>query len=757
MHVDGFSEGEKPELGGGSGSNSGAGTPSPTPPGGGEGDGDGDETVRMRRGDGPVPVPAAGERQQPEPETLRAPEPSYDPTPQASYELHTPDRDILTSPSPGPSNSGGPSYRRRRSRSRSRSRTSKDLKRAQAQGLLPRFGTGDSSADEAPPTPARALSPFLLHPLPVSPTPRFLPGGGLNTTNLSSNFPFNAPSPSLSGPSSPVIGGGGMLPMARPTLSDIQAGLKRSNSAGRSLAMRALTGGTEDYTPSPSPTHGIGRNNTVSGGERSAARKMLLNRLGTRIGAVSPGPGTALGTGGETSGGEEVGGGSGRGGEIPAWGKRGRKRRSRGGSRGQPGEFPNNISSNAAGEESEPGRELVDDLSRSGVDESTTRSQSRGGGYGDADSPVLPPSIPLPQLHSHSHSPSPVPALNSAPQPQYPRRRSVFIEDDYEYDEAQIPPGGSTSQQQSQRPSPVPQLQPQHPSTPLRNSPHPHPHSQPSHLQQFQSRLPHSSDAPSDADDTGSYPVYLSGTDHTHAPGGLGSRFPSSPFGTPMREPFGTPVKDDEDGDGEEEVLYPPANTGYLGGNGYTTNGRPRAPLDAYGREISWVADIGTSPHSLAFYHAYTNSRPLQSPTSACQLTMKTAKKRRNSSVLRTCITGTIPMRNYRLRSSRGRGTMRRRTIMITLRTTSILLRTSTLPQTSTPLPTSTRPMTSSLSTLRATSSVRTPAARSQKKDTTKKSLSSPNPRRAIRRRVYRPHHRIRSRFILRRRRIRRL
>ena len=288
MHVDGFSEGEKPEVGG-SGSNSGAGTPSPTPPGG-EGE---DETVRMRRGDGPVPAAggSTAERhlepeppreaavdREPEPSREAAVDLSYSPAPQRSYDTDTPDRS-LTSPSPGPSN------RRRRSRSRSRSRTSKDLKRAQAQGLLPRFG-GDSSADEAPPTPARALSPFLLHPLPVSPTPRFLSpesgfggGLGLNTTNvnLSSNLPFNAPSPSLSGPSSPVIGGGGGI-LPRPTLSDIQASLKRSNSAGRSLAMRALTGGTEDYTPSPSPTPDVGRNNTVSGGERSAARKMQIGR-----------------------------------------------------------------------------------------------------------------------------------------------------------------------------------------------------------------------------------------------------------------------------------------------------------------------------------------------------------------------------------------------------------------------------------------------------------------------------------------------
>jgi serine/arginine repetitive matrix protein 2 len=67
----------------------------------------------------------------------------------------------------------------------------------------------------------------------------------------------------------------------------------RSNSvgtaaAGRILAMHKLTGGTESYDPSPSPTpppliSKLGRNNTVSGGERIAARQNMLNRLGTRV------------------------------------------------------------------------------------------------------------------------------------------------------------------------------------------------------------------------------------------------------------------------------------------------------------------------------------------------------------------------------------------------------------------------------------------------------------------------------------------
>ena len=65
-------------------------------------------------------------------------------------------------------------------------------------------------------------------------------------------------------------------------------GLFRSNSVGaqRMIAMSKLTGEPIDMTFGQSAAAGattLGRNNTVSGGERSAARRNLLRRLGERV------------------------------------------------------------------------------------------------------------------------------------------------------------------------------------------------------------------------------------------------------------------------------------------------------------------------------------------------------------------------------------------------------------------------------------------------------------------------------------------
>ncbi|KAF7371078.1 hypothetical protein MSAN_00742300 [Mycena sanguinolenta] len=78
-----------------------------------------------------------------------------------------------------------------------------------------------------------------------------------------------------------------------PSLADLQRGLFRSNSVdsmsvARTMAMHKLTGGTETYDLSPSLTPPLlpsrsGRTNTVSGGERTAARQLMLNRLGGRL------------------------------------------------------------------------------------------------------------------------------------------------------------------------------------------------------------------------------------------------------------------------------------------------------------------------------------------------------------------------------------------------------------------------------------------------------------------------------------------
>ncbi|KAF8200913.1 hypothetical protein BJ912DRAFT_587442 [Pholiota molesta] len=174
-------------------------------------------------------------------------------------------------------------FKKRRSRSRSRSRGSKDLKGKFKipQSPVPQIA-GDSSQDENPPVPIPAMLPMvppLLSPVPHFPflqQSRFLRSPPPTTPDMSLFYPGTSPSTPL------------------PTLEDLQKGLMRSNSAGssaaagRRMAMHKLTGGTETYDPSPSPTPPpflpkLSRNNTVSGGERIAARQNMLSRLGTRI------------------------------------------------------------------------------------------------------------------------------------------------------------------------------------------------------------------------------------------------------------------------------------------------------------------------------------------------------------------------------------------------------------------------------------------------------------------------------------------
>lgn len=77
------------------------------------------------------------------------------------------------------------------------------------------------------------------------------------------------------------------------TLQDIQRealsrGLFRSNSAAaRLMAMNQLTRNEHPdpslSSPSPGPRLGLGRNNTVAGGERNAARRLMMGRLKERL------------------------------------------------------------------------------------------------------------------------------------------------------------------------------------------------------------------------------------------------------------------------------------------------------------------------------------------------------------------------------------------------------------------------------------------------------------------------------------------
>ncbi|KAI0093390.1 hypothetical protein BDY19DRAFT_990034 [Irpex rosettiformis] len=163
--------------------------------------------------------------------------------------------------------------RKRRSRSRARSRGSKDLR---LKTKTPPPVNNESSADEYGLEDAPSAPPVISSPIP-------------------SHFPAFQGTQFLRSPISP---GPGMFypgttpstPML-PSLEQIQKGigLFRSNSVGaaRMLAMHKLTAGAEGA--SFDPTFGLqsqtplGRNNTVSGGERIAVRTNLLRRLGERV------------------------------------------------------------------------------------------------------------------------------------------------------------------------------------------------------------------------------------------------------------------------------------------------------------------------------------------------------------------------------------------------------------------------------------------------------------------------------------------
>ncbi|CAA7262081.1 unnamed protein product [Cyclocybe aegerita] len=178
---------------------------------------------------------------------------------------------------------GDPSItKKRRSRSRSRPRTSKYFKgkaRATQSPILQL--DGDSSQDENSYIP----SPIMLRMVPplASPMPHF----------PFFQQPYFPPPPTSISRDMSLFYSGTSPPTPLPTSEDLRNfSLMRSNStgssaAGRRLAMHKLTGSTETYDSSLSPTppsHAkLSRNNTVSGGERIAARQNLLNRLGTRL------------------------------------------------------------------------------------------------------------------------------------------------------------------------------------------------------------------------------------------------------------------------------------------------------------------------------------------------------------------------------------------------------------------------------------------------------------------------------------------
>ena len=402
---------------------------------------------------------------------------------------------------PEPSASG----RKRRNRSRSRSRGSRDFKgKKPPQSPLPHSVTpsNDSSPDDSPPSP----SPALLQPSVVAPIPSYFSTPPASRVLMSPNFlspgaPLLYPSTS---PPTPLM----------PTLDAIQKGLLRSNSvAARMQALHKLTGGNLESqdsafpSPSTSPQPGLvrlGRNNTVSGGERSVARMKLFTALGERIKEADE----------ATSGGEE----------RPAVSTHAKRRRRR-------------SARNSASKSNQA----------TATDESEVVSTST--------STPTHPSMPLPctqqsltePIRTASTTPIPVQPIstpNTNPDeciagsrqttpvravPNQWKRRSIVVEQD---DDVTVPPQST-----------YPGL----PTTPGRSSPGPH------------QRLPHSSDAPSIessdsvTDDVG-VPLYLSVSSPSRQ-----DLFPSSPFATPHKEVSLSSRDEGDDMESEEpeEVVYP--------------------------------------------------------------------------------------------------------------------------------------------------------------------------------------------------------
>ncbi|KAF7288709.1 SEC7 domain-containing protein [Mycena chlorophos] len=286
---------------------------------------------------------------------------------------------------------------KRRSRSRTRSRGSKDLKAKSRAALSPApspLVPSDSSQDEAPTT----LATMLMR----SPTPT-QPGTRPQT------------------PNTPL-----------PSLEDLQRGLFRSNSVGstsasRIMAMHKLTGGQEAYDPTPPPATPplpgkLGRNNTVSGGERTAIRELMLSRLGGRLATREPE--------GEPPSGEEL--------PVPASSPsptpRRRRRRSRRGSAGA-----NTPAAVSDSEHTSPNTPIVPPTPLPVAELPPVLSPSRAASprqeliFPAPTPPLIPSSArasPAPLLTSARASPAIPSARGSPAESERPRRRSVVVEED---------------------------------------------------------------------------------------------------------------------------------------------------------------------------------------------------------------------------------------------------------------------------------------------------------------------------------------
>ncbi|KAF9222547.1 hypothetical protein BS17DRAFT_167647 [Gyrodon lividus] len=484
---------------------------------------------RMKDGRRPpmhIEAVSDGEKFQPE-EEQEIPEPPPEELP-PNGEARTNSPLELKPCTPEPSTAG----RKRRNRSRSRSRGSKDYKGKfkPPQSPVPVSVTpsNDSSPDDSPPSPSAA---FPAHPAVVAPIPSYFNGSPASRVLMS---------PNLLSPGTPLLYPGTSSTSLMPTLDAIQKGLLRSNSvAARMQALQKLTGGNIDTQASPfsspptSPQPSFGklvRNNTVSGGERSAARMKLFTALNERIKEADEAG---------TSGGEE------RGPVVHIPPKRRRRRSARNSasaSNQATATDESEVLSTSTSTPMHPPTALP--YTQLAVPESARTA---------ATTPIPVQSITTPNINLNesiagSRQATPVRAASN----QW-KRRSIVVEQD---DDVAVPPQST-----------YPGL----PTTPRRSSP------------SVAQRLPHSSDVPSNASTDSTpgaigVPFYLSVSQRTPSRQDI---FPSSPFATPHKEISlsSRDEGDDIESEDPEEVVYPAEHL-------------RRSPYhDAHNRQISWIAD----------------------------------------------------------------------------------------------------------------------------------------------------------------------
>ena len=286
MHVEAVSEGERSQL---DLHDSGAdGHLSDDSPMMSEGQGPEDtrqteDNSELGQGQGlePEPEPEAGPGPEPEPE----PELETEHSETKADDPKTEEEPIFSPPATPLLPEDAPTKSRRRSRSRSRGRGSKDFKgKAKAtQSPVPTNAApsaNESSPDEGPVSstqPTGFTSPPLISPIPA------------HFALLQAHRLLASPEPGIfypgTSPPTPML----------PTLEALQRGLFRSNSAAARLMalQQQQLAGPEAYDPliasptiTPPPLPGkVFRNNTVggSGGERIAARKMMMRHINRRV------------------------------------------------------------------------------------------------------------------------------------------------------------------------------------------------------------------------------------------------------------------------------------------------------------------------------------------------------------------------------------------------------------------------------------------------------------------------------------------